>query len=230
MTRPVQEPEVRMETGPHAGEISSHPAFGQISASRVSGSQNLYGSDFSHNHYVSIRINASEMKRDLAHDWYFARKEYIEVFLSEAQWATFVSSMNHGSGPCCTISHLNGESLPELPAPKSRTEQLSSEVGERLNKVLASIQAAMDRVDSFNLSKVKTKELKEDLVRAVQDLKSNLPYVAKSFDEHAEKTVEKAKAEVHGYMVGTLMRAGIQAIQDGQLPLAIELQKPPADQ
>lgn len=88
----------------------------------------------------------------------------------------------------------------------------------------------MDRVDSFNLSKVKTKELKEDLVRAVQDLKSNLPYVAKSFDEHAEKTVEKAKAEVHGYMVGTLMRAGIQAIQDGQLPLAIELQKPPADQ
>lgn len=227
MARVVQEPEVRVESGPTGGEVSSHPAFGQVSASRVSGLVNLYGSDFSHHHFIAIRINASTLKRGLSHDWYHPGKEYIEVYLSEAQWATFVSSLNQGSGPCCTVSSLEGRSIPELPEPKSRTEQMSGEVEERLEKVVSSLKAAMERVDSLGLSKAKAKELKNDLSHALMNLTSNLGFVVDSFGEHAEKTVEKAKAEVHGYMTGVLMRAGVLAIQSDQLPLAITQSNPP---
>lgn len=219
--RTTQEPEVRTDDGPLGGEISDHPAYGQISASRVSGLVNLYGSDFSHHHFIALRINASTMRRDLSHDWPYPGKEYIEVYLSEAQWATFVSSLNHGSGPCCTISSLNGKQIPELPSPKSRTEQMSGEIGERLDRAVRALKAAMVRADSLS-PKGKANELKDDIGRALSDLTSNLDFVAKSFDEHAEKTVEKAKAEVHGYMTGVLMRAGVQAITSAQLPLLIE--------
>lgn len=217
----VQEPEVRVETGPTGGEVSAHPAFGQISASRVSGMANLYGSDFTHNHFIAIRINASTTKRGLSHDWFHPGKEYIEVYLSEAQWATFVSSLNQGSGPCCTVTALAGQSIPQLPKPRSRTEQMSGEVGERLEDVVASLKSAIDRIDALT-PKAKAKEIKGDLSHALMNLTSNLDFVADSFDEHAEKTVEKAKAEVHGYMTGVLMRAGVQAIEASQLPLAIE--------
>src|SRR3546814_2680674 len=48
---------------------TTHPAFAQISASRVTGLANLYGSDFAHQSYVRIRVNPSEMHRSLANDW-----------------------------------------------------------------------------------------------------------------------------------------------------------------
>ena len=112
------------------------------------------------------------------------------------------------------------ESIPELPLPKSRTEQFSKEVDERLDRVVSSLKSAMNRVDALGLSKAKAKELKDELSRALTNLTANLDFVAESFDEHAEKTVEKAKAEVHGYMTGVLMRAGVQAIGE-QMPLAI---------
>ncbi len=224
MRPPVQEPEVTFVEGPNGGEYSKHPAFGQISASRMSGSMNLYGSDFTHNHYIAIRIAASTLKRDLSHDWHHPGKEYIEVYLSEAQWATFVSSLNQGCGPCCTIGTVAGQAMPELPAPKSRADQFSGELDANLVCVVASIRASLAQIDEMKLTKAKAKELKDPLQRALTDLTANLAFVAKSFDEHAEKTVEKAKSEVHGYMTSVLMRAGVLAIQNGQLPLAIEQQ------
>jgi hypothetical protein len=77
---------------------TTHPAFGQIGASRVSGHIQLYDSDFHHNAYMTISIRRSELHRSLNRDWHYGRDELIEVALSEAQWATFVSAPNIGSG------------------------------------------------------------------------------------------------------------------------------------
>jgi hypothetical protein len=57
---------------------------------------------------------------------------------------------------------------------------------------------------------------------AIKVPNSNASFVAKSFGEHMEETVEKAKAEVHGYMTHVIQRAGLEAITGGQLPLQIE--------
>ena len=35
----------------------THPAYGQITVSKVSGSRVLYGSDFVHHSYVTLRIH-----------------------------------------------------------------------------------------------------------------------------------------------------------------------------
>jgi hypothetical protein len=222
-TRPIQEPEVTEETGPGGLKqtVSRHPAFGQIGASRVSGSRALYASDFRHNAFMTIRIARSELRRDLSRDWHFARDELIEVALTEAQWATFVSAPNIGSGVPCTIQHIDRAMVPGLPDPASRVDQFRSEMEAKLAKGIDGLKAMLAEIDGLGLPKGKAAYLKGGIEALLRDLSSNLPFVASQFSEHMEETVEKAKAEVHGYMTQALQRAGLEAL-GGSLPLRIE--------
>jgi len=214
MTRPIEQPETKTGRSPRDDSVTTHPAFAQIGASRVSGNTALYDSDFQHNHYMTISIRRSELHRGLNRDWHFGREEIIHVALTEAQWATFVSSPNMGSGVPCTIEYLNGQMIPRLPEPESRVEQFSEEMK-------ASLDNALDRLDNL-IAGAKTKAQAEEMRMLRQQLVSNLPFVAKQFDRHAETTVEKAKQEIHGYMTSLLQRAGLESLSGSDLPLQIE--------
>ena len=165
-----------------------------------------------HNATLSIRIHASECGRSLNHDWHFAKEQYIEVELSEAQWATFVSSVGVGAGVPCTLRQRIGQRVPYLPDPTPRTEQFSGELSERLANILK-------RCDDL-IAGAKTKAQQSELQMLKQELQKNLPFVAGSFDSHMEKTVEAAKSEVHGYMTGAIQRAGLDAL-GSTLPLQL---------
>jgi hypothetical protein len=223
MSRTIEEPVVTKEQS-SCGETTTttHPAFGQIGASRVSGRTTLYGSDFQHNAFMTIRISRSELRRDLNRDWHFSREKIIEVALSEAQWATFVSSPNVGSGVPCTIQALHMRTVPGIPEPQSRVDQFSDETKAALAECLVKLDSALAEVGSLGLSKVKAARVTEHLQRVRRNLSSTIPFVAKQFSEHMEETVEKAKVEIHGYMTGVLNRAGLDAIANGTLPLQIE--------
>lgn len=203
------------------GSRTTHPAFAQISACRVSGNTALYDSDFRHNHYMTITIKRSEMRRNLNRDWHFGREELIEVALSESQWATFVSSLNMGDGVPCTLQRLDREMIPGLPDPESRTEQFKDEMQKDLEKVIGKVKGTIARIDEMGLPKGKAATLKQTFESVLQDLQSNMPFVAKQFDKHMEGTVEAAKQEVHGYMTGVLQRAGLEAIS-ANMPLQID--------
>lgn len=226
--RTTEEPKVTHDDSPIGGTIFNHPAYGQISASRVSGSANLYDSDFRHNAFVTIRISHSEMRRDLSRDWHHATNGIIEVALSEAQWATFVSSLNHGSGPCCTIEHLKGQTIPGLPDPPSRVNQFSKEIEAAAEKCIAKVNEAVAELEEMKIPKGKTGKIRAAFESVLRALKDSMPFVAKQFDRHAETTVEKAKQEIHGYMQSVVQRAGLAALQ-GELPLNIEHKETPID-
>lgn len=223
MARNIEQPVTTEKTGSGRRDesVTTHPAFAQIGVTRVSGHTNLYDSDFSHNAFMSITITRSELHRGLSNDWHFAGDELIRVSLSEAQWATFVSSINGSSVPC-TLERHNGTSVPGLPSPASRTEQFREEMQRDLADTLKALDEMGELIDSLNLPKGKRSAL-IDKGRAIHaKLTSSLPFVAEQFDEHMENTVEKAKAEVHGYMTGVIQRAGITALSQGdKLPLQI---------
>lgn len=219
--REVSEP-VTDDDG-RGGTTSNHPAFGQISAARRhGGSMSLYGSDFVHNSTVAITICTSELNRSLSRDWNFQKQEIIEVVLSESQWATFVSSLNNGSGPCCTIQHVKGERMPSLPIPHDRTKQYGAKFIETINDALKRIDDAIDSVASSGLSAKKADVILSDLKMARQEMRLNIPFVAKSFDENMEETVEKAKQEIHGYLNAHIARAGLAALQSSSDVLSLE--------
>lgn len=197
----------------------THPAFAQIGVSRISGRRYLYGSDFHHNSYIRIRINGSVLGRDLSHDWPHATERYIEVDLSEAQWATFVSSLNIGEGVQCTLVSRNGVSIPEIPEPTDRREQFSSEAAAYMEKAKNNLVDLRTAINDLKMPEKQKKALLDHLGSVERNIGENLRFVAKSFSEHVERNVEKAKVEVNAYVTQTIGRAGMEAIQRyGALP------------
>ncbi len=204
----------RRQDDPMGSEIHEHPAFASISASRVSvggGGQTLYGSDFQHGHYITISIQRSQLHRSLSRDWHHDREELIEVALSEAQWAAFVSSLNHG-GTACTLQRYNGKLIPQIPKQAPRTQQFSDEMKETMRELQQSITDVMEKLLNGNIGKTKIKELHKELEMLRSRLTGSTTFVAKQFDEHMENTVEHAKTEVNAYITGTIQRAGLEAI------------------
>lgn len=218
MTNDIQEPRVELVAGYGNREETktTHPAFAQISVSRCSGGNTaLYGSDFVHHNYVTLTIEESELHRNLSNDWHFGRKQIIEVALSEAQWATLVSSFGSGGGVPCTLQWLRDVGpIPRLPAPKSRSDQFSSEMKKDMADTLKHLDELSEdiKANTAGLSKKKQDALLSKVRGVYAKLTSSLPFVADQFSEHMEEEVERAKVEIHGYATNLFQRAGIDAM------------------
>lgn len=201
----------------------NHPSFAQIQVSRINGHKVLYNSDFNSNNYIALRIRKSEMIRDLSHDWHHEREQYIEVAMSEAQWATLVSSLNSTAIPC-TLTYLMGECIDRLPEPTNRMNQFGSELSKHLGKAVEQLTEISKTISSLGLSKVKTQSLLSMLSSTQANIMSNAQFVEKSFNEHMENQVEKAKCETNAYLYHVVQRAGLDA-----LTLGIEAPEPVED-
>jgi hypothetical protein len=201
-----------------------HPAYGMIGASRVSATPgaNLFGSDFRHGNYVVISIHRASLSRGLSGDHHRAEGvDLIEVALSEAQWASFVSAMNVGHGVPCTIQVENGKWLPQIERDGGdRRTQLNDEVRQTLADALDELARLRDDAPS--------KKYRDRVEQAMQQIRSNLPFVISRFDEHAETTVEKAKMEVNAYVTQSLQRAGMTALASAQAPILLEGEDEPS--
>ncbi|QCG93986.1 hypothetical protein E6C67_08540 [Azospirillum sp. TSA2s] len=220
MARNEQKPDEQVRPAPGGGDerIFTHPAYGQIRASRVSGHANLYDSDFNHQHYITITIARSQLHRSLSRDWHFGRDELIEVSLSEAQWASFVSSMNVGSGVPCTITRHDGKMIPRLPSPENPAHKFKAEIGKAMQDVQGALSKLASDLDG-PLSKTKVAELRRQIDMLSGRLTGQTGFVADQFDEHVEQTVERAKTEINAYATALVVRTGIEALQGQSGPV-----------
>lgn len=202
--------ETKAERAGGTETLYDHPAFGQIRASRVTTTgAGLYGSDFPHRSFLSITVTRSQLQRGLSHDRYSAREQLIEVHLSEAQWATFISSLNLGEGVPCTLDWLPGEPLPGIAPLVDKVAQFKAEASEDLTEAEARIDEALALVRSGKLRKG---ELESLLIQAKNHMTGGVDFVAKTFGEHVETTVENARVEIEAYVTGAVQRAGLQAL------------------
>lgn len=202
--------------------VETHPAYGQIGANRVQGAHQLYGSDFEHHSAVNITIRGSKLMRGLSRDWHAAQDEYIEVSLSESQWAEFVSTLNSGMGTPCTVTFVRGSGeLPGIERIVDRKAQFAAEVRRNVQKSLGNLDKLLKQLDDVKIGVRAKDELVMAAKLARQDIEANLPFVAKSFDEHMETQTQRAKTEIHAYMQNVVHRAGLDALQGQQLPLQL---------
>ena len=195
-----------------------HPSFALISASRVTGGMNLNGSDFKSNTFITLKIKKSHIDYHLSREWHHEDQELIEVCMTEAQWATFISSLNAGSGVPATITFLQGERIPSLPEPKPREENFSKDLNDNFEKAFEKLKELQVQVQSSGLSKKKVEEFERTIAAIKSSISGSTKFVADSFDEHMEKTVERAKCEVLAYMTHQSSRIGFT----GEQPLIIE--------
>lgn len=208
---PPQHPTIeKLDNDPMSDSIERHPAYGQISAHRFTcgpAGVAMYGSDFAHGEGVGITIRRSQLHRGLSKDWPMGRDELIEVHLSEAQWATFVSTLNVGQGVQCTLRHIDREPIPGIVEPPRRKEQFRNELKERLAEAIKTLESLAPLVEDG-----KKVPLREAVRSLKQQLESSLPFVADQFNEHIETVTEHAKIEVSAYLSNAVQRAGFKAL------------------
>jgi hypothetical protein len=209
------------------GKKLTHPAFGQIAVNRISGNSVLYGSDFQHHAFVRVTIYESELNRSLSKDWPYQRNVLAIVDLSEAQWASFVSSFNVGGGVPCTLVEIAGERKPAIPL-RDEGQIYKTEADATLKQSIAELEALREKIKAgvSGLSKTRADEMLKHVDRSISSLNSSLPFVVDSFSEHMEQRTEKAKVEVNAYFTNMVMRSGIEALT-GKPPL--ELSGPDED-
>ena len=207
MTREIATPTI----DEHEDEV--HPAFGMIGASRGSTSRpgaTLFDSDIQHAHTVTIRLATGSRKRDLNHDWIHRKEEFVEVEMSEAQWASFVSSMNSGTGVPCTIRRRERDwDIPGLPY-EPRLAESMEEVRAAGDKALAEIRAA------FEVAQEKpTKANMRTLQAMIENATPNMEFAARSLSEHAENVVQKSRADLEAMVSAKAQQLGLTAADLG---------------
>ena len=194
--------------------VETHPCYAQIGANRVQGRKVLYGSDFVHEHYITIRIAASSLHKQLGRDSAMASHiPYIEVALSEAQWATFVSTMNVFTGTQCTLTYLNRESVPQLETPPDKQEKFKTDAKAILADHVKKLAALENAIAAGNIPAKLKKELADTVAVLRANLLPNVNYIGEQFVEHMENTKEKAKIEVNAFIHGEIARAGLKSLQ-----------------
>lgn len=196
--------------------IYAHDAFGQISIFRSSGGKSaLYGSDIKHNTVVNIRIHTSKLHRGLSRNWYGQDKLIADIEMSEAQWATFVSSFNIGSGVPCTLKFVNGDNeyRPHIEN-LNVSELFNQEAKIKLDKSVETLKILKKKLTDgmSGLSQTKRNEAINHVDAAIRELASNFPFVMDQFEEYIKDSIESAKTEVHSYVNSTLRDMGLEKL------------------
>ena len=187
-----------------SGEIvREHPSFAVIGAYRVSGRTTLAGSPLKHQGFVNIRIGYAKEHVSHTHSHFMATGQCIaEVSLSEAQWATFVSNMNVGSGVPCTVEYAKDGKTVRHPyiEDESFDQKREADIRRATAKAQEQLTAAVKALDELLkekiISKKRLSEVRSMFSQPVDHGPGNMEHLANMLTEHKENLVEEAKAEV----------------------------------
>lgn len=196
---------------------TEHESYGLLSISRRQGGRShLFGSAVEHHNTIALTISRAEHVRNLSHDWYRDTDQLIEVEMSPAQFAEAITTLNHGCGVPCTIRHLQGHPNIQEPPFESIRETFHNEFKEDMEKIAGRLVDDMREIEKVLEKKALNKADREMILKRLsmlhQEVKSNLPFVHKSFDEAVDKTVVQAKAEVEAFFTNAMIKAGQAAL------------------
>ena len=204
-------------------ERIKHPSYANlyIGRSQCSGQQALFGSSIKHHDIITLRISPAYMDRDLNYDRYYAENHpYIEINMSQSQFAQAITSLNMGTGVPVTLRQINGEYIEPCPFVDKR-EQFSNEFREDMNELTKKIKETTKAVEDLIQNKrTFTKADKEQILSTLhsvsQQLSSNYPYMFSMFNEQMDKTVTEAKAEIESHLQARMEDVALKAMGKSQ--------------
>lgn len=202
-----------------------HPSYGQLSISRVSTNSRtpLYGTSNECREYIKITIMQSELHRDLHRSWHFGTNPFIEVIMSPAQFAEAITSLNIGDGVPVTITRVRThdgtkEVYAKIPQPPFRDERdlFDKEFKADVDKVMKDANSLVKQIKELagqkTVSKKALSEMVSNLEMLQQNIESNMPFIAKSFNEFIGKAVSSAKIEIESFVDNKIRHAGLEAL------------------
>lgn len=198
-------------------------SYGMLQINRISGNGNavLFGSSITHNETIRLSIHPGTVTRTLNHDWYYAEgKAFIEVEMSQAQFAEAITSMNMGSGVPVTIRRLNGKGV-EHEGFVNKRVQFEQEFRERMEKLEQSLRHLTEESEDLlrnkkSLNKGDRESILSELNRLKMEISSNIPFMMSSYNEQLDKTSKEAKAEIEAFTINKINQLGLTKLQELQ--------------
>lgn len=199
-------------------ERTTHESFGQISFSRTTCNppETFYGSELPQNHYITIDLHSSEVDRNLAKEFYFAKKLLARIRMSSGQFAELITSLNSGGGTPCTIEYFNGKPMEPLPTQESRKEFTHRNFQERMSEFAKSIREeqikARELVKKKTLSKQDIHDLTQHIEWLTSEVENNIPFFMECFQETMDQVVHEAKTEIENAIQHKISVLGIEEL------------------
>ena len=206
-------------------ERIKHPSFANlyIGRSQSSGKVALFGSSIKHHDIINLRISPAFMDRDLNYDRYYAENlPYIEIAMSQSQFAQAITSLNMGAGVPVTLTRLNGEYIEPCPFVDKR-EQFSNEFREEMQDLTKKLKETTKAVEELiqnkrTFTKADKEQILSTLNAVTMQLGSNYPYMYSMFNEQMDKTVTEAKAEIESHLQARMEDVALKAMGKAQEP------------
>ena len=203
------------------GTREQHESYGMIGFSRVShggagGGTNLFASAIEHHHTIMMRIKRATKERSLHEDRYYGGETIIEIEMSPMQFAEAITTLNVGDGIPCTIRRLGRtgvEDCPEETLRQAFVEEFAESCAETTKDAADLVERARELLGSKALKKAEREELLDVLQRIAINIKSNLPFIGKQFNEAVDKLTTDAKTSVEAFFLHRLNEFGLQALQ-----------------
>ena len=194
-----------------------HPRFAIIGANRVHGGDNvLFDSDVKHNNKVVIRLQtASRTRSGPGSDHIMGEKLVAEVELSEAQWASFVSTMNSGDGVPCTLRFRELDPEPGALPYAPRLAKTMQENADAAHRAFDEILRALEELEAVDKAEKPSAKARKDAIFhlkcMIQNAVPNVEFAGERLAKHAEDVVQKARADVEAMVVQYATRLGVEA-------------------
>lgn len=205
----------------------THPSYGMISVSRCGATdKQLFGQDTPVQNYMSLTIESADVEQHLGKNWYFGQKTVVEVEMSQVQYAEMISSPNTAGVPC-TIRRSQEHGLIEYKPIQEKTTFVKSKIDRQVDTLRkASVTLSKDVKDILEGKMLKAdKERLQELVDTFKGiLNSGIPYYVESLEEHIDRKVVEAKADIQASILHEVTKAGFKAIEngDGVLRLGVD--------
>lgn len=206
-------------------KVLRHPSYGLISISRISssGKRRLFGSANEH-HYHTVRIRIAEAeweRRDSGDRFYGSMSGYgsgnvVEVELSAAQFAEFLTTSNVGMGVPCTIIYREGKEVESPPDVRVETEEIRETFKERLRGVASRLEkqkkATLAALPKSIPDKIR-QQVEAGLDGMLREITDHAPFISEMFREATERTTKAAKAEIDALVTHMIQLTGIKSLR-----------------
>lgn len=196
-----------------------HPSFANlyIGRSQYSGQRALFGSSIKHHDVICLKISPAYTQRSLNEERYFAEPfPYIEIEMSQAQFAQAITSLNMGEGTPVTLTSFNGQIIEECPYEDKRkkyAKELSVDL-ERISKEFE--KGSKEAEEILENKKTLSNSDKDKILSSLQYLRrvltDHIPFIYSQFNKQMDKTVAESKAEIESHIQSRMNDLAIKAI------------------
>lgn len=200
--------------------VETHPSYGSLQIHRTSGCRRLFDSALQHHGYITLKVVRAEMHDGIGGNGSIMLRgpSIVEVCMSETQFARAITSMNMGSGVPCTISRVEGTSIPDPPVTDIRSEHLRA-LDHANEENVARLRDVADTLEKMHAAKARptlkeVEKMHRDIMQSLDYYRVNSQFYVEQVAERMEAMIDDAKTEVEAHAVNVVNRLGMEAIAE----------------